>query len=526
MPPKSGNFFNQKEYRMRTKLAVAALVLAVLISTAAQAEVKLPSILSDNMVVQQGKKVAFWGTAAPGEMVTVTFPSPTGSAMSDDGRKPTASATADKDGQWKVEIKPPAAGGPYEVTIAGSNTITLKNVLVGEVWLCAGQSNMQFSLDRAVGGREEEVRAQFYPEIRQFALPRTNAKEPQADCRGSWAVCTSETAGRFTAVGYFFGMAIYKELKVPVGLINNAVGGTPIEDWLDRRVLEGDSELKPDADRFQSKMTDYEKAKKDFQAAQANWSAISATSVASGQKAPVAPRAPDELGSLYNGEVAPLLNFPIGGALWYQGESNSGNKRYGRLLTDLIESYRQAWGVGDFPFLVVQLTSFGKVTNDPNESGGWMTIREAELKATSLPKVGMAVTIDVGDAGNIHPLKKKEVGERLAKAALAIAYDKKLVFSGPIFQSSTVDGNKVRLKFKFADSGLVAQGDTLKGFAVAGADKKFFWADAKIDGPDVVVQGDQVAAPVAVRYGWAQVSDCNLYNKEGLPASPFRTDDW
>ncbi len=510
---------------MRTRLVVASMMLALLAASAAQAEVKLPSILSDNMVVQQGKTAAFWGLATPGETVTVKFAAE------------TATTTTDKDGRWKVEIKPPSSGGPYEVEVAGSNTIVIKNVLVGEVWLCAGQSNMQFPLanpavwgNAAAGGKEEAATAN-YPEIRQFAIAVAPMIGPQFSCSGQWVVCSPATAGKFTAVGYFFGKAIHQELKAPVGLINNAVGGTPIESWLERSIMMGDPEFnKVVLERQAKTRAGIEKSEADYKVALAKWKEQAASAQAAGQPVAAEPRKPwngatHMPGLLYNGEVTPITPYKIAGALWYQGESHDGNKLYGKLLTKLIESYRQVWGEGDFPFLVVQLTSFGKVTNEPDESGGWMVVREGELQATSLPKVGLAVTMDLGDPVDIHPVRKKEVGDRLALAALAIAYDKKIVFSGPIYQSFAVEGNKVRLKFKYVGSGLEAKGETLKGFAVAGADKKFVWAEAKIEGTDVVVTSDKVAAPVAVRYGWAAVSDCNLYNKEGLPASPFRTDE-
>ncbi len=503
---------------MPTRLVAAAIVLATL-ATAARAEVKLPSLLSDNMVVQQGRAAMFWGTAAPGEKVTVTFAAE------------TASTTAGQDGRWRVALQPPASGGPYQVQVAGANTITIRNVLVGEVWLCGGQSNMELSLNQAVNGTAEAAAADF-PQIRQFRIPMTPSGEPQTDCPGSWVVCSPATAGRFTAVGYFFGRAIHKDLKAPVGLINNSVGATFIGTWLDPAIVAGESEFKVAITRYQQAKAEYGQARSDYGAALASYEAARAG--LTDQAALRKPEVPtDPLlympGVFYNGMVVPLRPFPIAGVVWYQGESNAvnaGYQVYGRLLTALIRNYRRDWGREDLPFLVVQLPGCGPATTDPNGWGGWMAVQEGQLYAASLPKVGLAVTIDLGDGENIHPQRKKEVGERLALAALAIAYDKKVSFSGPIFQSATVEGNKVRLKFNHAESGLEARGGELKGYAIAGADRKFVWAQAGIDGRDVIVTSSLVAAPLAVRYGCSMLPECNLYNQDGLPAAPFRTDGW
>jgi len=497
-------------------MAFPIVALMLLEAAVARAEVKLPALIGDNMVLQQGKSIAFRGTASPDEKVTVTL-----------GGQ-SVSATAGKDGRWKVELKPLPAGGPHEVKIAGTNTITLRNVLVGEVWVCSGQSNMQWGLANSADGAKEIAEAN-YPQVRVFSVKFARADKPQEDCTGSWVVCSPQTARGFTAVGYFFGRQIHKDLKVPVGLIYSAVGATVIESWMDRGVIESDGEFKAAITRYEKTMADY----KAYQEAMAKWAAEANQSRAAGQPVPPEPKRTSwdasnwNPGVLYNAMVVPLFPYTIAGVIWYQGESNGGQgKAYARLLPAMIANWRKGWALGDLPFLIVQLPNYGKVETEPGE-GGWALVREAQLKVLAVTKTGLAVTIDVGDPNILHPPRKREVGERLALAALGVAYDRKIVFSGPIFESAKVEGDRMHLAFKHVGGGLEAKGGApLKGFAIAGADKKFVWAAAKIAGNEVVVSSDKVKAPVAVRYAWGSSPECNLFNKEGLPASPFRTDDW
>jgi sialate O-acetylesterase len=498
-------------------LALAAAATLGAAAGQAGAAVKLPALLGDNCVLQRdAADVAIWGWADPDEEVTVSVAGQ------------SAKAAAGKDGKWRVKLPALPAGGPHEMTVSGKNTVKVANVLVGEVWLCSGQSNMQWGLAGSTDGAKEIAEAN-YPQIRYFAVKFARADKPQEDCAGVWVVCSPQTARGFSGVAYFFGRQLHKDLKVPVGLIYNAVGATPIEPWMDRGVIEGDAEFKTAITRYEKMMADF----KVYQEAMAKWSAEANQARAAGQDVPPEPKRTSwdatntNPGILYNGMIAPLFPYRIAGVIWYQGESNGGQgKTYARLLPAMIANWRKGWGVGDLPFLIVQLPNYGKVDAEPGE-GGWALVREAQLKALSLPKTGLAVTIDVGEANVLHPPRKREVGERLALAALGVAYDRKIVFSGPIFESAKADGDRMRLAFKHVGGALEAKGGApLKGFAIAGADKKFVWASATIEGNEVVVSSDKVKAPVAVRYAWGSSPECNLFNKEGLPASPFRTDDW
>lgn len=497
----------------------------------ASADVKLPDLFSDNMVLQRGINAPVWGTADPGEAVTVTL----------GDQKQTA--TADNNGKWMVKLAPLTAGGPFDMTVSGKNSLTRHNVAVGEVWVCSGQSNMEFVLRGAMNAQQEIADAN-YPMIRSVNIVKKVADQPQTEARGQWAVCTPQAAGGFTAVGYFFGRELHKALGVPVGLIHSSWGGTPAEAWTNHATLQNDPELKTIQDAWAKRLERYPQEKADYDKKLADWQVEADKARAAGQPQPRRPAAPQGADSsnypsnLYNGMIAPLIPYGIKGVIWYQGESNAGNgKLYQKLFPAMIQNWRQDWGEGDFPFLFVQLANFMKREEQPSESG-WAELREAQLKTLALPHTGMATIIDVGEADNIHPKNKQAVGHRLALAALATEYGQNVEYSGPIFDSMTIEGNKIRLRFKHLGGGLTvgAEGipaldesngnQKLVGFAIAGADKKFVWADAKLDGDSVVVSSDQVPNPVAVRYAWGNNPAANLYNKAGLPASPFRTDDW
>ncbi len=497
-------------------------VLLLVNAVAVFADVKLPAVISDNMVLQRGKKTPIWGWAEPGEKVRVK-----GS-----WQLFGTSTKAKDNGKWMVKIRPPKAGGPYEIVLKGNNTITLKNILVGEVWICSGQSNMQWSV-RQAANPEQEVAVADFPKVRLFTVKRKVAEQPQSDCVGSWTMCSPETVPGFSAVGYFFGRELHQQLDVPVGLIHTSWGGTPAEAWTRRGVLESEPDCIPILQRFDEAMAKYPEAKKQYEEKVKKWKEAVEKAKAEGKDPPRRPGPPFGPGNphspagLYNAMIAPLIPYGIQGAIWYQGESNAGRAyQYRQLFPAMITNWREDWGQGKFPFLFVQLANFMAADPEPVDSA-WAELREAQLMTLALPKTGMAVIIDIGEANNIHPKNKQDVGKRLALWALAKTYGKKQVYSGPIYKSMKTEGNKIILDFEHVGGGLAAGGgEPLKGFAVAGAERKFVWADAKIEGDTVVVSSNEVSVPVAVRYGWANNPVCNLYNKEGLPASPFRTDDW
>ncbi|MDD4889789.1 MAG: sialate O-acetylesterase [Phycisphaerae bacterium] len=503
---------------MTRRLSLMTLFAAVLLS-AAGADVKLPNIFGDNMVLQRDAKVAVWGKADAGEQVTVTV----GDAK--------ATATADKDGKWRMELPPMKAGGPIEVVVAGKNTITLKNVLVGDVWIGSGQSNMTMAVS-GCNDAAKDIASADLPKIHLFSTPMVAAATPQDDVAGRWVVCDPKTVPNFSAALFFFGRDLHKKLDVPMGLIHSSWGGTPIEAWTSRAGYEAEPKIKPILERWDAAMANYTKAATAF---------VPATGPdGKPVKAPAKPVSQNQPTCLFNAKIAPLIPFTIKGVIWYQGESNAGNAGLYRVqMPAMIADWRKLWG-SEFPFFQVQLANFMARKPDPADSN-WAKLREAQLKTWQADaKTGMAVIIDVGDAKDIHPKDKQTVGGRLALAARAVAYgEKELVYSGPIYKAMAalkVEGNKVRLAFDHVGGGLEArqrsdepavEGNVpLRGFAVAGEDKKFVWADAKIEGNEVVVSSDKVEKPVAVRYGWADNPNCNLYNKEGLPASPFRTDEW
>jgi sialate O-acetylesterase len=499
---------------------VLAVFCAAVLALSARAEVKLPAIISENMVLQAGMKCPIWGTADAGEEVTVTL-----------GAQ-TAKAAADKDGKWKVTIGPLEPGGPFDMKIAGKNTIEIKNVLVGEVWVCSGQSNMEWKVSISNNAKDEIAAADF-PKIRHFEVTKKVAAEPLADVSGSWKICTPQTAGGFTAVGYFFGRELHKTLNVPVGLIHTSWGGTPAESWTSKGTLEADPELKVMLDNWAKQEANYPQAKEGFAKVLDKWKADSEKAKAENKPVPKKPNAPQDPATsswkpsgLYNGMIAGLVPYGIQGAIWYQGESNAGRSyQYRKLFPAMIQDWRKNWGQGDFSFFWVQLANFMARKTEPAESG-WAELREAQQMTLSLPKTGTGLAIDIGDAKDIHPRNKQDVGKRLALNALAVTYGKDVPYSGPLYELMKVEGKTIRLKFKHVFGGLEAKDGDLKGFAIAGDDKKFVWAQAKIDGETVVVSSDGVDKPLAVRYAWADNPECNLYNKAGLPASPFRTDDW
>lgn len=514
----------------------AAFIFILGVATPLFADVKPNPLFADGAVLQRDREVPVWGTARDGEKVTVEF---------GDQKLSTTAAN----GSWRVNLKPLTAGGPFTMNVSGDNQVIIRNLLVGEVWVCSGQSNMQFGLAEAATGKAAIEQANF-PKIRFFTVTRKTSVKPLTEAGGTWAECTPETARRFSAVGYFFGRNLHQKLDVPIGLIHSSWGGTPAEAWTSieglgkEPVLNGyvaaaaknEQSFAAAVAAYPAKAAEYEVKLKAWEAEAgpgydqklAKWRQACIAAKKNGKPLPKLgvplkpqPPAPADGSSktptvLYNGMIAPLVPYGIRGAIWYQGESNAGQARlYRTLFPAMIADWRGKWKQGDFPFLYVQLAPYNK---QPPE------IREAQLLTLAKsPNTAMAVTADVGDLTNIHPVRKEPVGQRLALAARAMVYGEKIEYSGPSYQAMTVESGKAILKFTHTGGGLVAKAGPLKDFTIAGSDKKFVPAQAEIRGGEIVVSSDKVAAPVAVRYGWGTY-DGNLFNAEGLPASPFRTD--
>ncbi len=511
-------------------------VIAFTASTA-QADVKPHPIFSDNMVLQQGTEVVVFGKADPGEEFKVGVGKEGGPALD---------VKADKDGNWTAKLPAQPAGTGYVLFIDGKNNIEFKNVAVGEVFVCSGQSNMEWSVNAAEDPAKVKAEAK-HPNLRLFTVTKRTAPAPITD-QGDlghftkWVECSPETVGGFSAVAYHFGVKLQKELNVPVGLIHTSWGGTPAQAWTSLEALDAVPELKYYADTARAAAKKYEmdaknydpkKAQANYEAALAKWKAAAEQAKKDGKPAPkqpskpgatIAPLGPGTPGVLYNAMIYPLLKFPIKGAIWYQGESNAGKAfEYRTLFTTMIQDWRTRWGQ-EFPFFAVQLAPFRGGASGVD----YAELRDAQLFATKkLKNVGIAVITDVGNETNIHPVPKQPVGERLAISALGIAYGKKITHSGPQFKSIKIEGDKAIVTFDSVGGGLLAKDGELTGFQIAGEDHAFQPAKAEIKGDSVVLSSDKVTKPVAVRYGWVNFAKptLNLFNKEGLPASPFRTDE-
>ena len=507
-----------------------SIAAAVLLANVAplRAEVSLPAIFSDHMVLQSDVAVPVWGWAEAGEQVTVSIAGQ------------TKTATADASGAWSLKLDPLKAGEALTLTVKGKNSITVQDVVAGEVWLCSGQSNMAMTVNRAKNFDAEKTAATL-PLIRQFREQSGGAATPQAKGQGKWELCSPETVGGFSATAYFFGLNLHKKLNVPVGLINSSVGGTPVEAWTSLDMQKSIPELKPmfEAHEKNAAAWDPAKAQETYEKQLAAYNAAAAKAKAAKKEVrgrpPRKPGDPKSGGklpsSLFNGKISPLIPYAIRGAIWYQGEANARSVESGKLyafqLAALVKDWRARWGEGDFPFAWVQLPNFKAPQKEPVEDDGWPSVRESMLKTLALPHTGMAIAMGAGEAGNIHPQNKQAVGLRLASWALADVYKKSgFAASGPLPAGSEIKGSEIVVTFSHTDGGLVAEGGELKGFAIAGADKKWVRATAKISGATVIVSSPDVKEPKAVRYAWANNPDCNLQNGEGLPASPFRTDDW
>ena len=491
-------------------LGVAAFFCGALITKAES--LSLPNLFSDNMVLQQNATVPIWGWGEEGATVTVSF------------RGETATAHV-VDGKWMVKLSSLKAGGPNTMTVtSGSVTKKINNVLVGEVWLASGQSNMEFPLSKAFGA-EADMMKSANPMIHLLHVPHARLDSPTNDIGATWTDCDSETVPGFSAVEYYFAQDLQKALHVPVGVIESSWGGTPIEAWMEHDFLKASPKYRDEVygewvvaqDQYEHALADYNALKK---AAKEKGEALKKRE----------PRQPWKPATLYNGMIAPLVGYGMKGALWYQGESNAGSQedawQYHSLFPDMIRNWRSLWGEGEFPFLAVQLAPFMDIKPQPSESS-WASVREAQFKATqSLPNVGIAVITDLGEEHNIHPTHKAPVGYRLALAALGIAYHEPVEYSGPVLKHMTLEPNQIVLTFDHVAGGLEAHGPELTGFAVCGSDGKYVWANAEIKGKDkVLVHSIAVPHPKNVRFGWANYPVVNLWNKAGLPATPFRTDD-
>lgn len=485
---------------MRRFSMVFALGLSLLAASRGRAEVKPHTLFADHAVLQQGIKLPVWGTAEPGEKVTVKF------------QDQEQSATASDSGAWRVNLAPLKAGGPFEMTIAGKNTVAIKDLLVGEVWICSGQSNMEWPMT-ATRDSQKNIKEANYPEIRLFRTPKAMTPKPLTEfaptknaAEGKWTECDPKSVADFSAVAYFFGRKLHQERKVPIGLIQTAWGGTAAELWTREEIFDQYKELK-------------------------------------GLKG----------STLYNAMIAPLIPYGIKGAIWYQGESNVNKAwQYRTLFPAMIKNWRDDWKQGDFPFLFVQIAPYSAFYGPDHLP----VLREAQLyTAQTVPNTAMAVINDFGDDGDIHPVDKDPVGVRLGLGALALAYKQDVPYNGPIYAASKVDGSRMLLSFKHAAKGLVAQelsipltarevkdkekkivvtkkttidikGGALVGFTIAGKDGKFVEANAKIEGDMIAVSSPSVSEPVAVRYMWGNTAVGNLFNGVGLPATPFRTDEF
>lgn len=633
-------------------------VLALISSVQLFADITLPKIFGDNMVLQRNKPIPIWGWGKPNEKITIRF------------NHQTKNVTTDLNGNWKTTLDKEIAGGPYQLVLKGLNTVTFKNVMVGEVWICSGQSNMEMPIEGwgKINNYQEEIAAAKYPLIRHIKIPNTVSSTPQKDIpQGEWKVCSPQTAGDFTATGYFFARELYDQLKVPIGLINTSWGGTHVETWTSREGFESSDEFKSMIAKMPVLNLDSlaalrkEEVMKNLQKLQGSLPAQSETTSWKGDmddsswpqmalpslwenkqlgeldgivwfrktievsqedagkeatlelamiddndvtyvngtkvgetnsynqhrkytipagvlkagKNVISVRVEDTGGGggiygdtaamklsidgnvvslagdwkfkveqmnasastvgpnsyptlLFNAMVNPLIPYAFEGVIWYQGEANADRAyQYRKAFPLMITDWRNHWNAGNFPFYYVQLASFNAANGNSKNGSTWAELREAQTMALSLPNTGMAVTADIGNSKDIHPKNKQDVGKRLAAIALNKVYNKNNVYSGPMYQSMKVEGNKIVISFTNLGGGLTSKGSELKGFEISGMNGQFYPAVATIDNNRVVVENETVRFPAAVRYGWKDdAGEDNLFNKDGFPASPFRTDKW
>ena len=499
--------------------ALAAGGSALLLASGAFGKVSLAPLFRDGAVLQRDQPLAIWGGAGAGESVRVEF------------HGQSRATTAAPNGRWRVMLAPEKASTePAELVVTGEDTVRVRDVVVGDLWLCSGQSNMEFRVAQA-NDAEHEIAAAKFPLIRQFKIPHVVAETPLVDCPGEWKMCTPATAGDFTAVGFFFARDLHQRLGVPIGLINSSWGGTFIEAWMSREALKADPAANLIEERWQKVLTDYPAKVAAHDKALAKWTEDAAAAKAAGQtftrRRPVTPEGPGSRwlpAGIYNAMIVPLAPGAIRGVLWYQGEANGSRAaEYRTLFPAMITQWRKDFGLPALPFYFVQLANFERPVDKSDQE--WAFLREAQARALALPMTGMAVTIDIGDPTNIHPKNKQEVGRRLALWARYQIFHENVEYSGPMFANAERQGNAMRVSFTHA-AGMTTHGDSLLGFEVAGADHKFVTAAARVDDGRLLVSADGVTEPVAVRYAWRNSPNAALFNDADLPAGSFRSDDW
>ena len=520
-------------------MRIFALLFLLTATTTVHADVKLAQVFSDHMVLQRNAEVPVWGWGMAGEKISVTL-----------GQNSVTAATS-ADGRWMARLPKMSAGGPHKLVVKGSSTVEVSDVLIGEVWLCSGQSNMAMTVSRAKDFDQEKTKADF-PNIRMFKTGAHATPDQQSDCKGTWIQASSKSVGAFSATAWFFGRKLHKELDVPIGLINSSWGGTDVAAWTSLSAQKAVRSIVPKLDQWDAQMAKYSEsaATQTYEKALKRWQERAKVAKEKGKKAPRKPRKQgnpannqNRPANLFNGMIHPLIPYAIRGAIWYQGERNSKSVAdgilYGTQLKTMITDWRQRWGQGDFPFITVQLPNYKAIQTQPSETSGWVMVRNAELLSLRLKNTGLAITTDVGQANDIHPKNKQAVGMRLALWALGTTYEQDIVYSGPLFSSwqlkepsVTATGKEKpgRLDIYFDHIGdhlKTSDGEDIKGFAIAGEDRVWHFAKAKlVDGSRVQLTHKKVPAPIAVRYNWANNPIGNLVNSAGLPAAPFRSDTW
>jgi len=526
---------------MTNRVRFLVVVIAVVfLTTSVHAEVKLAAIFSNHAVLQRDQPLPVWGWADPGEPVSVSF----GNQL--------ATTVADSTGAWRVTLAGQAMSTePLTLKVVGKNTIEVTDLLLGDVWLCGGQSNMSFQLGAC--NADEDIRAANFPMIRHFGVSYNFSQSPQQDVEGKWQVCSPQTVSGFSAVGFYFARKIQQETGVPIGLLRSCVGGTNIELWMSQETLLNTPALTSYAERMRNSLADYETELKDSLPKIEAWSAASRQALESGEPIPLPPVWPEfpfgerrhnpRCVTLHNGMIAPLVPMALTGVIWYQGENNAGSvhdgDQYLAKKAAMIADWRKWFNNPDLPFYFVQLAAWQQPNDNAGHVDSWAHFRNAQRRCLTIPHTGMASAVDIGDADDIHPKNKYDVGERLARWALAKEYGKEIETSGPLYRDLKIEQSVARVQFNHTGKGLmigrkngrqpVVEDSTcsLQRFAIAGADRKWHWADARIDGDTIVCSSDKVPQPVAVRYAFStNPAGANLYNRDGLPASPFRSDDW
>lgn len=483
-------------------------LIAICTNSIAQT-ISAASIFGDNMVLQQGINAPIWGSAKPNQSLSLSF---AGNIVK---------TKANKEGKWMVKLPKLKAGGPLKMVITtDDDSLVFKYVMVGEVWLASGQSNMQMKMSEISNPQKELSQANFN-KIRFFNVGLNMSHKPLEQVKGSWQLCTPTNARQFSAAAYFFARDLHLDQNVPVGIISSSWGGTPSEAWTSSESLINHPDFKDSVKRYQKLEANWELLYSDY------LKTNEARKLDNTIKAAVIPAQKNFPTSLYNAMIAPIVPYGIKGVIWYQGENNAPRAaQYRSIFPLLINDWRTKWNNEKMPFIFAQLANYRTRNTEPVSADPWALLREAQTMTLKLPYTGMAVTIDIGDATNIHPKNKLDVGKRLYLAASHVSYNKSVVYSGPMYDKLTINKDKAEVSFKHVGKGLTSNDGPLTAFEIAGADKKFYWADAEIVGDKIVLSSKNVAAPIAVRYAWSTNPAASLFNKEGLPASPFRSDDW